>query len=68
MYSSTKSIFASRTFWLAVLFGAVNVAGLFGFADFSPSGDVSEIVGIVVSVVAIVVRLRTNQPVSLSGN
>ena len=63
-----KSIFESKTFWFSVLYGVVNVAGLLGFADFSPSGDVAELVGILVSVGAIALRFYTNRGVSLSGN
>ena len=63
-----KSIFASKTFWFAILYGIVNVAGLLGFADFSPSSDVVEIVGVLVSAGAIVLRFVTDRPVSLSGN
>ncbi len=63
-----KSIFASKTFWFSVLYGVFNVAGLLGYADFSPSSDVVELVGILVSVGAIGLRFYTNRGVSLSGN
>ena len=63
-----KSIFTSKTFYFALLYGLINVAGILGFNDFSPSSDVAEIVGIVVSIVAIALRFVTNRGVSLSGD
>ena len=63
-----KSIFASRTFWFAVLYGTVSLAGLVGFADFTPSSDVAEIVGVLVAAVSIALRYVTRDPVSLSGS
>lgn len=58
-----KKWYQSKTLWFAILFGIVQVAGLFGYADYTPSGDVAEIVGIVVSVIMIVLRFLTKQPV-----
>ena len=68
MAVDVKSIFASKTFWFAVLYGVINLAGLLGFADFTPSSDVAEIVGVLVSAGAILLRLVTDTPVSLTGN
>ncbi len=62
-----KSIFKSKTFWFAVLYGVVNLAGLVGFADYTPSSDVAEVVGIIVSAGAIALRYVTDRPVSLRG-
>ena len=62
-----KSIFASKTFWFAVLYGFINLAGLLGFADFTPSSDVAEIVGVLVSAGAILLRYVTEEPVSVLG-
>ncbi len=62
-----KSLFSSKTFWFAVLYGAINIAGIVGFADFTPSDDVAEVVGIVVSAVTIALRYVTDRPVTLTG-
>ena len=63
-----KSIFTSKTFWFAVLYGVVNLAGLVGFADFTPSDDIAEIVGILASAGAILLRFVTRQPVTVTGS
>ncbi len=60
-----KSIFQSKTIWFSVIYGIVNVAGLVGFADFSPSSDVAEIVGVAVSAIGIALRLVTSKSVSV---
>ena len=65
MGNGTKSIFRSKTFYFFLLYGVVSVAGLLGFADYTPSGDESEIVGIVVSVAGVVLRFVTNKGVTL---
>ena len=62
-----KSPLVSKTIIFAVLFGLVNVAGLFGYADYSPGTDVTEIVNVVVSVVMIALRFVTKDPVSLKA-
>jgi len=59
-----KSPFASKTVWFFLLYAAVNVAGIFGFADFTPSGDQSEIVGLLVAAVGLVLRFLTRQPIT----
>ena len=62
---SEKKVWQSKTFWFALLFGVVQVAGLFGFADYSPSDDVQEIVNIIVAVVVIVLRFLSNKKIRL---
>jgi len=62
---SEKKFWQSKTFWFALLFGIVQVAGLFGFADYSPGDDVQEIVNIVVAVVVIVLRFLSNKKIRL---
>ena len=65
---NAKSIFSSKTFWFATLYGVVNLAGLLGYADFTPDSDVSEVVGVLVSAGAILLRFYTNRPVALRAD
>ena len=60
-----KRPWQSKTFWFFLLYLVVSVAGLFGYADYTPSGDEAEIVGIGLSVVGIVLRFWTNRGMSL---
>jgi len=61
----TKPFWQSRTFWFAILFALINVAGLFGYETYQPDPQTVEIVGIIVSVLAILLRFVTRQPISL---
>lgn len=61
----TKKIFQSKTIIFAVIFGLVSVAGLFGYADYTPGQDVTEFVNIAVAVVVLILRLVTNKGISL---
>lgn len=58
-----KKFYESKTFWFAVIFGLVQVAGLFGFADYTPGRDVAEIVNILVAVAVIILRLMTSKKI-----
>lgn len=60
-----KKWYESKTLWFAILFGIVNVAGVFGFAGYEPSADVQEISNIVVAAVFLVLRLVTNKKIVL---
>ena len=60
-----KKPLQSKTIIFALIFGAVHIAGLFGFADYTPGQDVTEIVNLVASGVVLVLRLVTNKGVSL---
>lgn len=60
-----KAFYESKTFWFNVLFGVIAIAGIFGFAEFQPSADTLEIVGVIVAAVNIVLRFVTKEPVSL---
>jgi len=59
-----KSIFKSRTFWFALLFALVNIAGLFGYQTYQPDAQTTEIVGVTVSVLVIILRFLTKQPIT----
>ena len=60
-----KKFYQSKTVWFAVLFALVSLAGLFGYADFTPSNDVAEIVNVAVAAIVLVLRLFTNKGVEL---
>ena len=60
-----KKLWQSKTIIFFVLFLLVNVAGLFGYADYSPSGQEAEIAGIIVAIVGVVLRLYTSKGVEL---
>jgi hypothetical protein len=60
-----KKFYKSKTVWFALLFGLVNVAGLVGYADYSPGTDVVEIVNVVVAAVTLLLRFVTKEPLEL---
>ena len=59
----SKPFYKSVTFWFALLYGALQVAGLFGYLDYTPGENVSELVGLVVSVIVFVLRLATHKAI-----
>ena len=60
-----KKFYASKTFWFGALYVLVAAAGLFGFAEFQPSADLVQIVGLLTGVGIIVLRFLSNKGVSL---
>ena len=60
-----KKWYASKTLWFAILFGVVQLAGLFGFADYQPSADVAQIVSLVGAGVVLILRFLTNKGIEL---
>lgn len=60
-----KKWYQSKTLWFALLYGLVSIAGIFGWADYQPSADTLEIVGVVVAAITLVLRLVTKQGVEL---
>ena len=58
-----KKWYESKTLWFIALFALVQVAGLFGYADFSPDSNVEEYINLGVSVIAAILRLVTVKPV-----
>lgn len=60
-----KKLYESRTIIFFVLTLIVAIAGVFGFADFTPSGQEAEIVAIVISIVGLVLRMFTSKGVEL---
>ena len=63
--NGNKKWYASKTFRFLILFAAVQVAGLFGYADYTPGTDVAEYIQLGVAVIAAVLRAVTNQGVEL---
>ena len=61
----SKPIYKSKTFWFFLLYLAVSVAGVFGFAGWQPTSEQSEIVSIVVAIVGILLRFLSKVPVTL---
>ena len=49
--------YKSKTIWFNLLLLATAVASLFGFLDYTPSPQASEIIAVVVSVVNLILRL-----------
>lgn len=64
--NNIKSVFSSKTIWLAVAQGVVGVIVAVFAAD--PALKTTGVGAIVKSIVDIYLRMNTTQPVSLSGN
>jgi len=60
-----KSIFLSKTFWFNLLALLVIVANVFGFAEFSRDPIVDQYALVIVTIVNIVLRFATKQPVKV---
>ena len=60
-----KKPLASKTIIFALIFGVVHIAGLLGYADYTPGQDVTEIVNVVAAATVLVLRLVTNKGISL---
>ena len=60
-----KKWYQSRTLWFSILFALVNVAGIFGFAEFVPGDEIVQYVNIGVSVIVALLRVFTNQALEL---
>lgn len=56
-----KKWYASKTLWFSILFALVNLAGIFGFAEFVPGDDISQYVNVGVALIMAVLRAFTNQ-------
>ena len=54
-----KAWYESKTLWFNLIYGAVAVAGLLGFAEFQPDAGTVEIVGVLIAAINIVLRLVT---------
>lgn len=59
-----KPFYTSKTFWFNLLALAVTLAGYFGFADFQPSADAVELGAVLLSVINLILRFATRQPIT----
>ncbi len=60
-----KKFYKSKTLIFAVLFALVNLAGIFGYADYTPDSDLVEYVNLGVAVIVAVLRAVTKEAVEL---
>ena len=60
-----KKWYQSKTLWFSILFALVNVAGVFGYAEFIPGEDVVQYVNIGISVIVALLRVFTDKGVEL---
>ena len=60
-----KKWYQSKTLWFSIVFVLVQVAAIFGYADFVPGDDLSYYVNIGVGVLVAVLRAFTNQAIEL---
>jgi len=58
-----KMWYESKTVWFNVLYGVIAVAGLAGFAEFVPTDNSVEIVGVLIAGINIVLRFMTNKEI-----
>ncbi len=59
-----KALLTSKVFWFNTLATVVAIASLFGFADFKPSGEATEIIALITGAVNIYLRLITKEPIT----
>jgi len=59
----SKKFWKSKTFWFGALFVANGFAQVFGFGDFVPSGELSEITSLGAGVLIWILRATTTQPI-----
>lgn len=57
----TKPVLKSKTVWFNVLALLVLIANAFGFVDFIPTEDVTELAGAAIVIINLVLRAITNQ-------
>ena len=58
--NGSKKWYKSKTLWFGVLFGLVSIAGLFGFAEYEPTAEVTQVIGIVVAIGTVILRALTD--------
>lgn len=63
--TDSKKFYRSKTFWFALLYLLVSVAGVFGFAGYQPSADAQEIGSVVSAFTFLLLRLVTSKKITL---
>ena len=58
-----KALIQSKTFWFNILAVVTAIAVFFGFGEFEPSPETSQIITIIGALGNIYLRLITNQPI-----
>lgn len=56
-----KKWYTSKTLWFMVLFALVQVAGIFGYADYTPGTVVAEYIQLGVAVIGALLRALTSK-------
>ena len=59
-----KEWYKSKVFWFNVISLVVMVAGAFGFAEFQPDEQWVQIGGVLISVINLILRFLTQQPLA----
>lgn len=60
-----KDLQRSKTIGFSLLYALTQIAGLFGYLDYTPDTNTSEFVGLAISVVIIILRLLTSEPINV---
>ena len=60
-----KKFYQSKTLIFTVLFALLQLAGLFGYADFTPGSDVVEYINLGAAVIMAILRAVTSEGVEL---
>lgn len=58
-----KSFLKSKTFWFNVVALVVIIVTAFGFQDFQPSPEVEQIALVVITIINLILRFLTKEPV-----
>jgi len=63
--NNTKEFWKSKTLWFNVLALVVALAAAFEFADFQPAAETEAIAGIIITLINLALRFKTNTGVSI---
>jgi predicted negative regulator of RcsB-dependent stress response len=59
----SKPFYQSKIFWFNALFVIVALAGYFGFTDYQPDANTSELAAVLISVINLFLRFITKSPI-----
>ena len=59
-----KALLKSKTFWFNALAIVTAVASLFGFGEFKPSEETTELIVLITGIINIALRCKTSQPIT----